>query len=202
MNKNPTPEEVRASIVPKSDQMNAEDCAVTGPVTVTVADVRRGSKEQQVVIDLEGRDRPFKPCKTCRRILVALWSDDARKWKGQRMTIYTDPAVKWKGVCVGGLRISHVTGIDEPKTLLLTQTRGQMAEHVIQPLPSTPAVEPTATLTPDECAFAVVAKVELEDATTIEELEGYGHILKNKSKPVQEFLRPVYAKRQSELQEG
>ncbi len=201
MNKNPTPEEVRASIVPKSDQMNAEDCAVTGPVTVTVAGVRRGSKEQQIVIDLEGRDRPFKPCKTCRRILIALWSDDSRTWKGQRMTIYTDPAVKWKGVRVGGLRISHVTGIDEPKTLVLTKTRGEMAEHVIQPLPSTPTDQPKLSLTAEDSEFVEANSLDLANATSLEELKGYGEKLKTKSKPVQDLLRPVYAKRQSELQE-
>jgi hypothetical protein len=59
------------SIVPKSDQLNAEDL-LTGPRTFTITEVRKGSLEQPVDIHLaEFPGRPFRPSKTVRRILVA-----------------------------------------------------------------------------------------------------------------------------------
>jgi hypothetical protein len=61
------------SIAPRSDQMNAEDL-LTGPRTFTVTEVRKGSSaEQPVSIYLAEfpSDRPFKPSKTVRRILVS-----------------------------------------------------------------------------------------------------------------------------------
>ncbi len=195
MNENPTKEEVLASIVPRSDQMNTEDCVATGPVTVTVAGVRRGSKEQPIIIDLEGRDRPYKPCKTVRRLLIAIWSDDPKRWVGQSITIYADPDVVYAGVRVGGLRVSHATGIDKPKTLMLTKTRGKKAEVTIQPL------QTTLPLTPKDQEYIDTARKELEDAVSMNELKGYGATLKEKSKAIQDALRPVYAKRQAELLE-
>jgi hypothetical protein len=61
---------------------------LTGPITVTVKGVRRGNKEQPINIDLvETEGRAFRPCKTMRRVLIAAWGDDAKKWVGQRMTL-------------------------------------------------------------------------------------------------------------------
>jgi hypothetical protein len=61
------------TIVPKSDQLNAEDL-LTGPRTFTITEVRKGSAEQPVDIHLaEFPGRPFKPSKTVRRILVSAW---------------------------------------------------------------------------------------------------------------------------------
>jgi hypothetical protein len=60
------------SIEPKSDQLNAEDL-LTGPVTVTVDAVHIGEGDQQpVTIGISGH-KPYKPCKTMRRLLVVLW---------------------------------------------------------------------------------------------------------------------------------
>ncbi len=192
---NPTKEEVLASIVPRSDQLNSEDCVVTGPITVTVAGVRRGSKEQPIIIDLEGRDRPYKPCKTVRRLLIAIWSDDPKRWVGQSITIYADPDVVYAGVRVGGLRVSHATGIDKPKTLMLTKTRGKKAEVTVQPL------QVQTPLTPEEKEYVAVAREELAATESMEELKSCGEILKGKPKAIQDALRPVFAKRQRELKD-
>lgn len=123
------------SIVPKSDQLNAEDL-LSGPRTVTIADVRAGSSEQpvEVVTDEFGPGRPFKPSKTVRRILVAAWGPDASTYTGRRMTLYRDPTVKFGGMDVGGIRVSHLSNIAKPLTLALTVTRGKRAPYVVQPL--------------------------------------------------------------------
>ena len=135
MSDRPTEEEIRASIVPKSDQLNSEDL-LTGPITVTVKGVRRGTtKEQPINVELVETERAFRPCKTMRRILIAAWSDDSAKWIGQRITLFCDPSVVYAGVRVGGVRISHLSGLDGPKTFLLTQTRGKKAEVIVKPLP-------------------------------------------------------------------
>lgn len=127
------------SIAPRSDQLNAEDM-LTGPRTVTITEVRRGSVEQPVdVVTAEfGPGRPFKPSKTVRRIMVAAWGPDASAYVGKRMTLYRDPAVRFGGQDVGGIRVSHMSGIDKPLTLALTVSKGKRAPHVVKPLADAP----------------------------------------------------------------
>lgn len=136
--------DMTASIVPRSDQLNAEDL-LAGPRTVTITGVSRGaSAEQPVDIQLAEFDRPFKPCKTIRRVLVTAWGPDAAAYVGRRMTIYRDPAVRFGGMDVGGIRISHLSHIDKRMTVALTVTRGKRAPYVVEPLamdePPTPPV--------------------------------------------------------------
>lgn len=122
------------TIVPKSDQLNAEDL-LSSPVTVTVEEVRKGNAEQPVAIHLaEFPGRPFKPSKTVRRILVAAWGKDSGAYIGRRMTLFRDPTVKWAGEAVGGIRVSHLSHIDKPLSIALTVTRGQRTAHTVQPL--------------------------------------------------------------------
>lgn len=122
------------SIAPKSDQLNAEDM-LSGPRTFTIAEVRKGSDEQPVDVHLvEFPGRPFKPCKTVRRIMVIAWGADAATYTGQRMTLYRDPAVKFGGMDVGGIRVSHMTGIEKPMKVALTVSRGKRAPYIVQPL--------------------------------------------------------------------
>lgn len=135
--------DMTASIAAKSDQQNAEDY-LAGPKTVTISEVRAGSSDQPVEIHLaEFPGKPFKPSKTDRRKLVAAWGVETREYVGRRMTLYRDPDVKWAGEKVGGIRISHLSHIDKPLSIALTETRGKKSKHVIQPLteaaPSAPA---------------------------------------------------------------
>ena len=128
--------DISDTLAPKSTQINADDFA-TGPATVTVLEVRRGTPEQPVHVHLdEYPGRPFMPSKTVRRILAAAWGKDAAQWAGRRMTLYTDPAVRFGGKEVGGIRVSHLSHIDRPSTYVLTATRGQKKAHTIEPLPA------------------------------------------------------------------
>lgn len=188
----PTPEQVRASIVPKSDQLNADDL-LTGPITVTIESVSRGDKEQPIVVGISGH-RPYKPCKSMRRVLIAAFSDDPKQWVGQRMTLFCDPDVLWAGVKVGGIRISHLSGLENPRTFMLTQTRGKRAEFTIQPIKND-----TPKLSPADLKFIEEANRELREADSLDVLKGYGQILKGKSKAIQDALRPLYAERKKEL---
>jgi hypothetical protein len=134
------------TIVPRSDQLNAEDL-LTGPRTFTVSDVRKGSAEQPVDIHLvEFPGRPFKPSKTVRRILVSAWGPDAAAYPGRRMTLYRDPAVRFGGMDVGGIRVSHLSHIGKPLTLVLAVSKGKRAPYVVQPLKDEPATTPTPNI--------------------------------------------------------
>ncbi|NKU54961.1 hypothetical protein GS881_15545 [Rhodococcus hoagii] len=128
------------SIAPKSDQLNAEDL-LSGPRTVQVEKVTKGSAEQPVNIHLvEFPGRPFRPSKTVRRILVAAWGPDASAYVGRRMTLYRDPAVRFGGQDVGGIRVSHLSHIEKRLTLALTVTRGKRAPYAVDPLPAGPPI--------------------------------------------------------------
>jgi hypothetical protein len=190
----PTPEQVRASIVPKSDQLNADDL-LTGPVTVTITKVRKGDREQPIHIDLaEYKGKSYRPCKTMRRVLIAAFTDDPKNWVGQRMTLFCDPEVTWAGVKVGGIRISHLSGLEHPRTFMLTVGRGKRSEVTIRPLT---AGKPPA-LTPDEQEFVKVT-TEAIAAADAKALAAIGKQLKDEPAAVREALRPVYAARKQEL---
>lgn len=125
---------IAKSIIPKSDQLNAEDL-LSGPITVTVTDVKQGTAEQPIAIIIDGERQPYKPCKTMRKMLVFCWSDQAANWIGKRLTLYADPDVKWAGVAVGGIRISHLSGIESQVMLMLSETKGKRKPIVVKPLP-------------------------------------------------------------------
>lgn len=122
-------------IVPKSDQINADDL-VAGPMTIriTEVDIRPGT-EQPVSIRYEGDNgRPWKPCKSMSRVLVAAWGPDAKAYAGRSVTLYRDPTVKWGGMEVGGIRVSHMSDIDRPMVMALTATKGSRKPYTVKPL--------------------------------------------------------------------
>lgn len=128
------------TIAPKSDQINADDL-IGGPRTITIARVtgNEGNAEQPVNVYFEGHDLPFRPCKSMRRVMVAVWGADASKYVGKSMTIFRDPKVKWGGMEVGGIRISHMSGLDAPKQMALTETRAKRTPYKVLPLVDAPA---------------------------------------------------------------
>lgn len=131
---------MRVTIEKKTDQLNFED--FLGGVTriVTIADVRKGTKEQQYDIAIEGDQRVWRPAVTVLKLLVAAWGDDATTWVGRRAELYGDPDVMFGRDKVGGIRISRLSHIEKPVTASLTETRGRRKVHTVDPLPDpTPA---------------------------------------------------------------
>ena len=201
MSDNPTQEEVLASIVPDSTQINAEDL-VSGPKTYTIEKVSRGTREQPINIHLVGCDRMYRPCKTMRRVLIAVFSDDPAKWIGHQMTLYCDPGVIYAGVKVGGVRISHLSGLENPRTFMLAQSRGKRTEVTIRPIKTKPAekpVEKPPEPTVEEQAFIETAKAEIGSVSTLPKLRDLGLMLKEQSKVIQDAVRPVYVAKKAEL---
>lgn len=123
---------LRDTITPKSDQLNYDDVA-TKPLTVKVVTLKQGKAEQPVRVVLE-KHRDYCPCKSMRRVLIHCWGDQGKDWVGKQMTLVGDPTVKFGGVAVGGIRISHLSGIDKPVTIKLTTTRSKRADYTVQPL--------------------------------------------------------------------
>ena len=126
--------DIRAAAAPRSDQTNYEDL-LGGPRTVRVAEVKAGSKEQPIEIHYEGGDgKPYKPCKSMLRVLIAAWGDKGADWIGRSMTLYGDHEVVFGGVKIGGIRISHVSHIEQPISVLLSTSRGKRKPYLVKPL--------------------------------------------------------------------
>lgn len=146
---------MRITAEPRSDQWNADDF-MAGPRTFTIANVTPGKAEQKYDIELvEGEGRAWRPPLTMLRLLIAAWGDRAEDWKGRRVTLYRDPKVRFGKDLVGGIRISHVSHIDKPLRVPLTESRGKRGIFTVEPLPDAP-VSPAqaATSTPPSAAPA------------------------------------------------
>lgn len=131
------------SIIPKSDQINGDDL-MTGARTVTIEKVSAGSAEQPVDVFLvEFPGRAFRPSKSMRRVLVAAYGADTSAYTGKRMTLYREPSIRFGANEVGGIRISHMSGIDKPLKIALTVTRGKKEPFTVEPLANVSDVSPT-----------------------------------------------------------
>lgn len=127
-------QDMSSVIVPKSDQINADDL-ISGDITIKIRDVKiTGGQEQPVSIYFDGSDKAFRPCKSMSRVLVAAWGADAKKYVGRSLQLYRDPTVKWGGLEVGGIRIRAMTHIDGPLTMALTATKGSRKPFRVAPL--------------------------------------------------------------------
>ena len=127
------------TIAPNSDQLGADDL-IAGPRTVTITDVSQSDDEKQPTnIHLaEFPGRPWRPSKGMRRILIQAWGPKAAPYIGQRVTLFRDPEVKYGGVVVGGIRISHMSGITKRLDATEKVTRGKTVPRPILPLPDAP----------------------------------------------------------------
>lgn len=144
-------------IAPRSDQLNADDL-LAGPLTITISKVRasEGTPDQPVEVHIEGSNKPYKPCKSMRRVMVSLWGTDASQYVGRSMTLYRDPEVQFGGMKVGGIRIGEMSHIDKDTQLVLTASKTKRAPFVVKKMKAQVSREPAhsepAALTPKEAA--------------------------------------------------
>ncbi len=59
---------------------------------------------------------------------------DGKKYIGRSLTLYRDPEVIYGGMKVGGIRISHMSHIQEEISLALTQNNKGKKMHIVKPL--------------------------------------------------------------------
>lgn len=129
-----TDTDLASTIIPKSDQLNADDL-IAGPMTITITKVSKVKGEQPIIINFEGDNgRPYKPGKSMRRVLVLVWGGNGNHYVGEALTLYRDPEVTFGSDKVGGIRISHMSGIDGPRELAITVKRGQRKPFHVKPL--------------------------------------------------------------------
>lgn len=155
------PVDMSRFIESKSDQIGADDL-IGGPRTFTVRGVTANEGEQPVNVWLEGEERVFRPCKTIRRVMVAMWGADANQYVGRSMTLFRDAEVQFGGMKVGGLRISHMSHIDGARDVVVMKAKGKKAGMKILPL-ATNTRPPALPVTPAPSAAdpVVAQKVEL-----------------------------------------
>lgn len=128
--------DLSTTIAPKSDQLNSDDL-IAGPRTIRITKVSAcpDSAEQPIAIFFEGDGgKPYKPCKSMRRVLVGVWGKDGNAYPGRSMTLYRDEKVTFGGLAVGGIRISHMSDIEGNVTMALTTTRANRKPFTVMPL--------------------------------------------------------------------
>ena len=126
-------------------QTNADDL-VAAPRTVVVTDVvETGDAKQPIAVRYEGDGgKPFLPCLTMRKLIAALWGGESDDWIGRSMTLFRDPSIKFGPDTPGGVRISHMSGIDKTVSVQLLEKRGKRRQYTIVPLEVTQAPKPPA----------------------------------------------------------
>ena len=129
---------IKAAIEPKSDQLNA-DSLFAGPITIRIRDVKLTRGEQPVSIFYDGDDgKPWKPCKSMFRLLVFVWckkdDPDTKDFIGKSLVLKRDPDVIYGGAPVGGIRVTHMSGIREPVKVYLTASKTKRVPYTVEPL--------------------------------------------------------------------
>lgn len=189
----------------KSDQLNADDL-IGAPRTITVTRVVGNDGDQPVSIFYKGDGgKPFKPCKTIRRVLMGVWGRYANEYVGKSMTLYRDDKVTFGGLETGGIRISHMSHIDKETIVVVMKSKGKKAGVKILPLkidaekPDKPrkTAEEWAT---DHIAF-VTGAADLERLSAVQ-LSGKAAMDKLGSGPIFERVTKAYARRFAELSAG
>jgi hypothetical protein len=136
--------DLRPTIVPKSDQLNADDL-IGRSLTIRITAVKAcGEPTQPIAICFDGDNgKPYKPCKSMRRVLVKVWGGDseqvdATKFIGRSLTLYRDDKVQFGGLAVGGIRISHMSDIDRDVVMVLTESKAKRQPFTVRPLRNVP----------------------------------------------------------------
>lgn len=129
------------ALAPRSDQLNGDDL-IAGPRVITITSVRavKDGRETKLVLNYEGDNgKPFKPCKTMGRAMVLAWGitpdNFEQEFPGKSIRVFRDPEVTFGADGkVGGIRISHMSHIDGPKTIKLTVSQGKKRDFTFHPL--------------------------------------------------------------------
>lgn len=161
------------TVQPKSDQLNADDLIGT-TLTINITAVKHCGGDQPIAIHFEGDNgKPYKPCKSMRRVLIHAWGNEGRDYVGKSATLYLDPEVKFGGIKVGGIRISHLSHIDRTMDIALTATKGRRTPYKVEPL----RVNPSAPATYPEDKFAAELPRMIESIqtgkSTVEKIKTY-----------------------------
>jgi len=164
--------DITNSLAPRSDQLNADDL-ISGPITVTIAEVIPGKAEQPYDFQLvEYPGRAYRPSLGMRRVIANAWGGEASNYAGRKLTLYRDPDITFGKDKTGGIRISHMSHIDGPVPLPLTVSRGRRITFVVQPLKG---VTPAQGATSADPVLVDEWLSVINDASTLAQLEAAWH---------------------------
>jgi len=140
-----TGSDISETLIPNSDQLDAEDLAASGPrvFTVTRTVVKSGA-EQPVDVYFAEFPRPWRPGRNMRRVLAHCWGKDSSKWVDHKVELYCDPDVKFGKETVGGTRISRLSHINGPVSAPIIIGRGTRGKWPVKPLAEVKPTPPAA----------------------------------------------------------
>lgn len=172
----------------KSDQINAIDL-IAGPQTFTIESLSHGTLEQPMNIHLaESPGKAYRPSRTMRRFMAKVWGGKPDLWIGRRLTLYRNPKIRFGKDEVGGIEISHVSGIDSAMTFVLPGAKGGRPKtYTAQPLQDAP---PAAQAIPDD------VRANAEKAASEGQLPAYKAWLKEQGAPehIMQYINEMEAK--------
>lgn len=137
-----TLDDISSTTQAKTDQLNNVDL-ITGPITFTILDIKLGTTDQQPLWisiglkQLDGKDKPWKPCMNMRRVMIFAWTKAAKTWIGKSVRLYRDPDVTYGKDVHGGIRIEALSHIDKPFEITLQERRGVPITYKIGKLAAT-----------------------------------------------------------------
>lgn len=115
--------------------------------------------------------KTYKPGLSMRRVLIAVYGNDLRGWLNKRITLFRDPEVPFGSAKVGGVRISHMSGIDEPRTIMIATKKGTRKPYTVLPLIDEPQPQQKNDDRAAQWAREFIAKVDAcRDAKTLANL--------------------------------
>lgn len=130
-----TTTDLSSTIVPKSDQLNADDLIGGKTLDIEITGIKILAGDQPVALNYRGDNgKPYKPGKSMRRVLVHAWGSDGNKYIGRWMRLYNDPNITFGKDKVGGIRISHMSHIQGDMTVPLTATKGVRKPFTVKPM--------------------------------------------------------------------
>jgi len=155
---------LNSTVIPKSDQLNADDL-IAGPRTITISAVEQGSSDQQPInIRYDGDGgRPYKPSKGMRRVLIVLWGSEGNAYARRKLTLFCDPSVTYGVDTTGGIRISHASDIAGPVEIALTIKRGKKKMFHVYPLPAIAPSFDIAAIIEGGCEAAKLGTARLRE---------------------------------------
>ena len=125
------------TVEPKSDQLQADHLVggKTLTFTITRREIKRGT-DQPLSLYYDGDNgKPYKPSKGMRHVLIGAWGKSSKKYVGKSLTLFREEKVDFgPNKNVGGLRLSNVSHITEPLTVIIPVSRGVRKPYTVQPL--------------------------------------------------------------------
>ncbi len=156
-------DDMMKTIVPKSDQLNADDLVGGHTITIKInrAEVKE-TGEQKVSLGYEGdKGKPYKPGKMMCHVLINLYGKSSKNYIGKSITLYRDDAVTFGPNQVGGVRISHASHIEHSRTIIVPVSKGVRKPFTVKPLVI--AEQPTA----DEMIASIEQAKTLDDVKSL-----------------------------------